>query len=1077
MGEETLSQSRKRKTTTPEEIQSKRVKNRNSQNSSDIKDDTVNDELVPGKIKRIFLKNFMCHDALEMNFNSRINFLVGVNGSGKSAILTALTVGLGAKAKDTDRGVSLKNFVKQGKSSATIEITITNRGDKSYKWETYGDTITVIRIIGTTSLYRIKSHSGQVISTKKEELKAITNALNIQVDNPISILNQDAARSFLLTKKSDDLYKFYMKATRLDVVGENYRTAQSASDLAKCKLADSRKYLSDSENVIKTLRHKLQALQSLDIYREEYQQLKNEVLWAEVLTEEKKLLQIDQKIDLQSKEIEMLENIEFTKASKEKEIISRIEEHNAEIASHKAEAAANEEKCDGLKKKAMEKKNTLEQQRTKVQKLHKNMSEKKNDLQLLMTDINQKEKEECDVDVKRQEARYSIEECEQQLDEILATLRTKQTDLMHFEENSNRLDKEEKAIKIEIDSKKRELNAKIRDLEICEKQSDNALTVYGNNIPRLVRRIEEEHQRGRFRKKPVGPLGAYISIKDPSWIPAIESFLGIGMLRTFCVDNLHDRTLLNKIMSEIFTNEHSPSIIISKFFDDRHDVECNCTRSPQYDNMLDMMIISDNTVANTLIDQREIERVLLIPTSKEACDVMSDFRKVPQNCRRAITKMNDLFFPDPNYKTYGGSAGERPKFLQVSTAERIRDLQDDIAELGNQLKFHKEQYAQIHQRKAITIQELNQVQQQVRNLLGKQSSIKNKIEESKEILESHNNNTINEHKLEVEHIKEWLVRHKEEMTRMMEEYRRLEQESKVATEEYKTCRTLSTNLDVALNPIKEKILELKDEQKRLNVTNRGASKRLQEGKQSLQRLKGEHQQQQRVVTTKTTLAEACCPRIDTTKTVAEISARSKELMKFIENVEREHGNKEALQEELQEQEQQFDKVFDNACELERLNEVHTERVRVRKHFFNNMKADIAAKVQTAFANILSLRNYEGTVTVDHKKHKLELEMVPINDAKRLTNDAKQLSGGERSYSTIGFILALWHCTGLPFYFLDEFDVFMDKINRRMIIDILIHHAETSPNSQFTFLTPLDASHLKAKNSITIHRMTPPERSG
>ena len=54
------------------------------------------------------MKNFMCHDAMMVEFNEKINFIVGANGSGKSAILTALTVGLGARARDTDRGPSIK---------------------------------------------------------------------------------------------------------------------------------------------------------------------------------------------------------------------------------------------------------------------------------------------------------------------------------------------------------------------------------------------------------------------------------------------------------------------------------------------------------------------------------------------------------------------------------------------------------------------------------------------------------------------------------------------------------------------------------------------------------------------------------------------------------------------------------------------------------------------------------------------------------------------------------------------------------------------------------------------------------
>lgn len=83
------------------------------------------------------------------------------------------------------------------------------------------------------------------------------------------------------------------------------------------------------------------------------------------------------------------------------------------------------------------------------------------------------------------------------------------------------------------------------------------------------------------------------------------------------------------------------------------------------------MEIDHPVVANCIIDQKEIECLLLIPTSSEACTVMDDYRKVPRNCKRAITKNADLFFPDPHYKTYGGSVS-KPKFLQVSTNEAMQ---------------------------------------------------------------------------------------------------------------------------------------------------------------------------------------------------------------------------------------------------------------------------------------------------------------------------------------------------------------------------------------------------------------------
>lgn len=88
-----------------------------------------------GKIKKIRLINFMCHSNFEVHLNSNVNVFVGLNGSGKSAILTALAIVLGSKASSTSRSIRLKDLVKQGETSATIEITLTNDGFDSYEGE------------------------------------------------------------------------------------------------------------------------------------------------------------------------------------------------------------------------------------------------------------------------------------------------------------------------------------------------------------------------------------------------------------------------------------------------------------------------------------------------------------------------------------------------------------------------------------------------------------------------------------------------------------------------------------------------------------------------------------------------------------------------------------------------------------------------------------------------------------------------------------------------------------------------------------------------------------------------------
>ncbi len=67
-----------------------------------------------GIIEAITCINFMCHSKLHVSLGPLINFIIGHNGSGKSAVLTALTLCLGGKAAATNRGQNLKSFIKHG---------------------------------------------------------------------------------------------------------------------------------------------------------------------------------------------------------------------------------------------------------------------------------------------------------------------------------------------------------------------------------------------------------------------------------------------------------------------------------------------------------------------------------------------------------------------------------------------------------------------------------------------------------------------------------------------------------------------------------------------------------------------------------------------------------------------------------------------------------------------------------------------------------------------------------------------------------------------------------------------------
>lgn len=96
-----------------------------------------------------------------------------------------------------------------------------------------------------------------------------------------------------------------------------------------------------------------------------------------------------------------------------------------------------------------------------------------------------------------------------------------------------------------------------------------------------------------------------------------------------------------------------------------------------------------------------------------------------------------------------------------------------------------------------------------------------------------------------------------------------------------------------------------------------------------------------------------------------------------------------------------------------------------------------------------------------------------------TSIMKSLSGGERSVSTISYLTALWETMESPFRCLDEFDVFMDLMNRKVIMEMVLEIAKlpSQKHRQFIFLTPLDLSGMPLdKNlNIRIFEMADPER--
>jgi hypothetical protein len=88
-------------------------------------------------------------------------------------------------------------------------LTLNNSGSEAFKPDVYGENIVIERTLAAngTSQYKFRAtRDGKTIATKREELSQIVDHFAITIDSPLTVLTQDAARTFLQNANDTTLY-------------------------------------------------------------------------------------------------------------------------------------------------------------------------------------------------------------------------------------------------------------------------------------------------------------------------------------------------------------------------------------------------------------------------------------------------------------------------------------------------------------------------------------------------------------------------------------------------------------------------------------------------------------------------------------------------------------------------------------------------------------------------------------------------------------------------------------------------------------------------------------------------------
>lgn len=227
-------------------------------------------------------------------------------------------------------------------------MKLKNGGD-GFKQDKYGDVIIIERKFAKdgSSGYKLKSRDGKLISTKKDELDDICDFYGLQVDNPMTILTQDAAREFLSGSSNAQKYSFFAKGVQLEQLDADYQLIGTSLKSMEAALVIKGEAVASLERKLKEAKKKVEMFDSHDTLRDQIRLLQNQMAWVQVAEAEQALAKAQEGVD------RVLSNIE--KAEEKKEEMSQ----KFEAADRELEAIKERLKVQQEKKRPIEEQNAV----------------------------------------------------------------------------------------------------------------------------------------------------------------------------------------------------------------------------------------------------------------------------------------------------------------------------------------------------------------------------------------------------------------------------------------------------------------------------------------------------------------------------------------------------------------------------------------------------------------------------------------------------------------------------------------------------------------------------------------------
>uniref|UniRef100_A0A7N6BF06 Structural maintenance of chromosomes protein 5 n=1 Tax=Anabas testudineus TaxID=64144 RepID=A0A7N6BF06_ANATE len=976
---------------------------------------------VEGSILRITMKNFLTYDYSEVFPGPNLNMIVGANGTGKSSIVCAICLGLAGKTAILGRGDKVGLYVKRGCQKGFIEIELYKSG---------GNVVInrEIHVENNQSLWMLNGrHCNQ--KTVEEEVKA----LRIQVSNLCQFLPQEKVGEFAKMSKIE-----LLEATEKSVgPPEMYEY--------HCELKNFRNKERELENVVKEKasflekakqrnernKHDVNRYYEKKRHLDVIELLEKKKPWVEYETTRKELEGVKKERDEAKRQLSALKQAQTPMLRKIQEIDNQLKPTEAQI---KAKTAAIKEaslKC--------------KQKQDQLDRKNKEIDDIKQKLRL-------KQMEEEDHQKRINNTRRTIEDLKTELakvgdqPDVTPRINAVNVELRHIQEERAKIEGEKADLRREKDNLARRLS----DMNNLMNAKEEKLRGRHRDTHTALRWLRQNRQM--FNGNIHEPMMLVINVREHQFAKYVENHIPFHDLRAFVFQRKDD---MERFMTEVR---------------DRMNLKVNSIAAPEES-------------CSRRPPSRTIERFGFYTYLRETFDAPDEV--MSYLCHQY--KVHDVPVGSDQTKAMIRTVIEEPYLKVLYTKDERytvkRSFYSNKISTSNSA-VHASQYLTI----TVDAEEKRQLEQQITTCHSKQRDIDERmktLQKEAAALDRKDNELLAEKKRlsELKGKKRQLeqkISTKQDSLRQMEQsvidLKTIEEETK---EKIATVNTVyltlvdfiflyfSTTLGVFL-------CSYNSSQRKVQLTElcKGLLKRAKsicrmQPDESLPEDLRNVSDYHNVYYGSLKLNEAFSKLPDT---LDEIDAMLNEERSRAECFT---GLSESVVDEYNRREQEIKHLEKELEDKSNALNAYRQNISEAKERWLNPLKQLVEQINDKFSDFFRSMQCAGEVDL-HSENEEEYDKYGIRIRVKFHSStqlheltAHHQSGGERSVSTMLYLMALQELNRCPFRVVDEINQGMDPVNERRVFDIVVRTACKETTSQYFFITPKLLQNLQYAEEMTI----------